>query len=256
MAVPTSPIPGRTRKVSGRISKSPRKKSPKSIEKASRSISVDSKSIPIDSVSMNKSSSDSEIHEPTLQAGICKHLSNKEAMSKLKKKLIKAGIKEKLRPIAKGRPQFMLGMAQGRTRPLLHLYDTGCGSVLFREGVPQNELYGSTLTTPGPFTVQGVGGTSVTVNAEFMVTVALADGTRQVMEGWTMNKITDTLPFVNLKEAEDQIKSSHPDNKELQELKCQPSIGGDVDCLIGILYNSIQPEPVHSLENGLTCMEI
>ena len=113
----------------------------------------------------------------------------------------------------------MLGLAQGRTRPLLHLYDTGCGSVLFKSGVPEKELKGCVLKTKGPFQVQGVGGTSVKVNDEFMVTVSLTDGTRQICEGWTMDKITDALPFVDLRQAEQDIKDSQPNNEELQQLR-------------------------------------
>ena len=71
---------------------------------------------------------------------------------------------QELRPIPTGSPQFMIGMGEGKTRPLLYLYDTGCGSVLFRDRVPQKELSGCTLKTKGPFTVKGVGGTAVTVN--------------------------------------------------------------------------------------------
>ena len=119
----------------------------------------------------------------------------------------------------------MLGLAEGCTRPLLHLYDTGCGSVLFKSGVPEKELKGCVLKTKGPFNVGGVGGTSVKVNDEFMVTVSLVDGTRQIMEGWSINRITDALPFVDLREAEREIKARQPDNKELQQLQCPPHIG-------------------------------
>ena len=61
-----------------------------------------------------------------------KNLSVSQALKKMKKKLRRQGLKQELCPVANGAPQFMLGLAQGRTRPLLHLYDTGCGSVLFK----------------------------------------------------------------------------------------------------------------------------
>ena len=147
-------------------------------------------------------------------------LSSSQALNKMKKKLNKQGLKQQLRPVATGAPQFMLGLAEGRTRPLLHLYDTGCGSVLFKSGVPEKELRGCVLKTKGPFNVGGVGGTSVKVNDEFMVTVSLVDGTRQIMEGWSIDRITDALPFVELREAERELKASQPDNNELQQLQC------------------------------------
>ena len=211
----------------------------------------------------NSSSSSVHVKAPTSQANQAdcnssgsnerrKSLSTNEAMNKLKKKLTKEGLNQQLRPIAKGRPQFMLGTAQGKTRPLLHLYDNGCGSILFREGVPQKELSGCVLKTKGPFNVRGVGDTAVKVNDEYMVTMSLVDGTRQILQGWTMDRITDTLPFVDLRQAEADIKASQPGNTNLQSLHCQPQVGGEVDVLLGILYNNIHPEAVHSLDNGLT----
>ena len=174
----------------------------------------------------------------------------------MKRKLNKQGLNEQLRPIASGAPHFMLGLAEGRTRPLLHLYDTGCGSVLFKSGVPEKELKGCVLKTKGPFTVGAVGGTSVKVNDEFMVTISLLDGTRQILEGWTIDRITDALPFVDLRQAEEELKRSQPSNSELQSLQCPQQIGGEVDVLMGIMYQNIFPRPVHSLSNGLTIYEM
>ena len=189
-------------------------------------------------------------------AAACKHrknsLSSDQAMDKLKRNLSAEGVVDELQPVAKGAPQFMIGYSQGKTRPLMTLYDTGCGSVLFRDGVPQQELSGSVLKTKGPFTVKGVGDTSVTVMDEYMCTMGLVDSRRQVLEGWTVRKITATLPYVNISLAESELKSSSKENQELQNLTCQPVAGGDCDVLLGIMYSSIFPERVHSLENGLT----
>ena len=72
-------------------------------------------------------------------------LSTHQALKKLKKKMSASGVKQQLRPVPKGRAQFVIGYTKGKTRGLLTLYDTGCGSVLFREGVPQHELGMSVL---------------------------------------------------------------------------------------------------------------
>ena len=161
--------------------------------------------------------------KPTESAASCNHpsksLSTDQALSKLKKKLMQGGIKDKLQPIAKGRPQFMIGYSKGKTRGLMTLYDTGCGGVLFRAGVPENELEGSVLKTKGPFIVKGVGDTSVTVNDEFLCTMSLVDSRRQIMEGWTMNKITANLPKINLGLAEAELKASNKNNSALQNLR-------------------------------------
>ena len=184
-----------------------------------------------------------------------KTLSTDQAIVKLKNKLTAEGIKDTLQPIANGTPQFMIGYSKGKTRGLMTLYDTGCSSVLFREGVPQNELHGSVLKTKGPFKVNGVGDTSVTVNDEYLCAMELVDNRRQIMEGWTVNKITATLPLVNSSLAETEIKASL-NNSELRQLNCYPQAGGDCDVLLGIMYLSVFPEPIHSLSNGLTIYKL
>ena len=67
-------------------------------------------------------------------------LSSDEAYDALKKKLRKDGVDVEIKPIPQGRSQFILAYTEGTTRPILQLYDTGCGGILFREGVPEKEL--------------------------------------------------------------------------------------------------------------------
>ena len=40
------------------------------------------------------------------------------------------------------------------------------------------------------------------VNYEYMCSMSWRDGSRQVLEGWTVEKITASIPFVNLTTAE------------------------------------------------------
>ena len=199
----------------------------------------------------DKSTDAFDAQVPPPQAG--KSLSSDQAEKKLRRKLKANGIDgNQVRSIPKGCPTFIIGMTKGKTRGLLTLYDTGCGTVLFKSGVPNYELAPSTLKQPGPFYVKGVGNTEVVVENEFQCTVELNDGSRQVLEGWTVPQITATLPKINMTLAEQDIKASDPGNKELQELKCQPVIGGDCDILLGMLYKNIFPKEIHQLDNGLT----
>ena len=83
-------------------------------------------SIPIDSALADNSMNNTE--QPTVKLHsneARKNLSSSQAFNKMKIKLKRQGINQQLRPIADGFPQFLLGLAEGNTRPLLHLYDTG-----------------------------------------------------------------------------------------------------------------------------------
>ena len=185
-----------------------------------------------------------------------KNLSTAQATKKLQRKLSTRGENVELRPIPKGRAQFMIGHIKGKSRPLLKLYDTGCGGLLFREGVPEKELDPAVMKTKGPYVVKGVGDTSVRVNDEWMCSLRLRDGSRQSVEGWTVDKITATMPFVNMTQAEAELKAGNEENEKIKSLKVEPVIGGDVDILMGIMYSAIFPIAVHSLPSGLTIYEL
>ena len=79
---------------------------------------------------------------------------------------------------------------------------------------------------------------------------------RRYKAGFTVDKITATLPFVNLATAESELKADKKENQELQELRCQPEVGGDCDILVGLMYSNIFPVAVHSLDNGLTIYKL
>ena len=184
-----------------------------------------------------------------------KSISTKEATRKLKKKFRAAGDAVEVKPVPAGRTQFMMGQTKGKTRPLNILYDTGCYSLLLKEGV-QHELGKSVLKTKGPFAVKGVGNTSVKVNDEWLTTLKLLDGTRQAVEGWTVDEVTAPLPIVDLSNAVKELKDDKPDDQKLQSMFVQLVAGGDCDILLGQLYNVIFPKAVHSLPNGLTIYEL
>ena len=183
-------------------------------------------------------------------------LSTDEALNHLKDKLKSKEIASQLKPASSGMPQFILGYTKGNNRPLLTLYDTGCLSVLYKTGVPEKELSPAVLKCRGPIYVNGVGNTQVQVNDEYMCSVPLADGSRAVLEGLTVNDITAALPLTSLVSAENILKKSDKKNKSLQSLKCYPRVGGQCDILLGILYSNLFPKPVHTLESGLTIYKL
>ena len=186
----------------------------------------------------------------------CNHqrLSTEDAFSKLQTQLKAKKIKSKLIPLSPGVPQFILGYTRGKYRPLLTLYDGGCSSCVFREGVPEHDLAPAVVKNDGPLYVSGVGNTQVRVNSEVMVTLPLIDGSRAVVEGITVNDVTSVLPQVNLTAATEAVKEDAP--AHVKELKVYETIGGAVDILLGIHYNHLMPKPVHMLSSGLTIYKL
>ena len=155
-------------------------------------------------------------------------------------------------PEPKGKPIFMFFAAKGRNKPVNVFMDNGCSDCVVREGIPGVELKG-TITKKGPFGMGGVGGLSSYTKDEWMVLVPRADGKMQAVRCYSMNQVTCNFPAYHLAGAVEAVKSDAPENELLQNCKLPSSIGGEVDCLLGIKYNYLHGELIHKIpESGLS----
>ena len=154
-------------------------------------------------------------------------------------------------PVPDGEPLFLFHGAKGRTRAVNVFYDSGCSHAVFQSGVPGTELKGQ-LVAKGPFSIGGVGGITTTAEDEWVVLMPRSDGRKQLVQGLTVPKITSEFPLISLDAAVQALKDDDISNEILQKCRVPPLAGGSVDVLMGNKYNSIFPEPVHCLPNGLT----
>ena len=184
--------------------------------------------------------------------GKCVDISLSEVANKLKK-LTPDG--ELLSTKFKDQPLFMFFTAEGRTKDVNIFCDTGNSHVLFRDPIPKEELFGIKVRD-GPFPLGAVGGTTVWANHEWACQIKTSGGSREILLGLTVDKITSKFPLVSLAEAELDLKCSDPNNKELQDLSVPTVVGGEVDILLGIQYLSLYPVEVHSLASGLTICKL
>ena len=124
--------------------------------------------------------------------------------------------------------------------------------MIMRTDVPGNEL-DAVKTQAGPLSISAAGDVSVTVQDEWMILVPRTDGTKQAMIGVTCDKITSTFPKINTKEAFSEIIEKAPNSKKdfLRKLSVPDVVGGDPDLLIGVYYQCIFPEVLHTLPSGL-----
>ena len=70
------------------------------------------------------------------------------------------------------------------------------------------------------------------------------DGSKQVVPGVAVKKITSEFPMIRVSEAVKEVKADDPGNKELQHLRIPELVGG-------IMYQSCHPEKIHTLPSGL-----
>ena len=152
-------------------------------------------------------------------------------------------------PVPEGRAMFLFFHSKGKKNGVNCFFDNGCTEAVFKEGIPGGELIGE-KTTKGPFTIGGVGGLECKANDEWMVSFERTDGHRQLVRGLTLDKVTDNFPHIRLGDAAAELKAASSSDW-VKNCQTPKQAGGSTDVLIGIQYNLIHPEPVHTLESGL-----
>ena len=150
-----------------------------------------------------------------------------------------------------GQPMFLFFHVKGKTKGVNVFFDKGCTTACFREGVPGGELNGEVIAK-GPFQIGGVGGIQTKANDEWLVSMETVSGHRQFFRGLTVDRVTCDFPMINVEKAVSEVKRDKPGDKLLQQCKIPRMAGGVTDALIGIHYELIHPESVHTLDSGLT----
>ena len=84
---------------------------------------------------------------------------------------------------------------------------------MFKEGVPGKELDG-VKTRKGPLKISAAGDVVVTVNDEWACLIDKADGSKQIMQGITADRITTAFPLVKVEDALKEIVLKAPRHKK------------------------------------------
>ena len=79
----------------------------------------------------------------------------------------------------------------------------------------------------------------------------LADGSHQVIRGLTVPRVTSDMPRMRLEPWFKKIKGES-DNSQLQNITIPQELGGHVDMILGISFNLVHPEVIHTFPDGLT----
>ena len=98
------------------------------------------------------------------------------------------------------------------------MYDSGCSDLLIKHGVPGKELEGLKVAH-GPFVIGAVGDKKVMTRDAWMVKCQMSDGSCQIMEGLSVDKVTSCFPMVSLDDAVKAVKSDQPGNRVLQNVR-------------------------------------
>ena len=164
-------------------------------------------------------------------------------------------VEKELVPVPEGEPIFLFFGAKGRSRQIMTFFDNGCSKFVIREEVIQSKELPATLIKKGPIFLGGVGDTRVYSSGEYLVAMDRDEKHAQTFQGLAVEVITGEFPKLDISSAVAAVKMDNQRNKYLQNCKFPKQIGGVVDALIGIQYNTCQPKLIHMMNSGLAIYE-
>lgn len=187
-----------------------------------------------------------------LQKGVlCRMMDDEELVEFFTADLKRKKVESPVLPIPPGEPVFVFCPFQGKTRTVMTFIDSGANCWLSLDGIPQKEL-DSVMLAKGPIPLGVASGLTVNAKAEWASLIPLADNTSQVVRGLTMDMVTGDMPQLNLVPVFESIKAECKAIPAIQDIKVPNIVGGNVDMILGIKYQKIFPEIIHTFPNGLT----
>ena len=150
---------------------------------------------------------------------------------------------------------FIFGKLQGKTRPILVLYDTGAQTSVFDQGILGYELPAARNNVDPTAKVVGLGGT---LQAEkWKVSLSLRDPTKKpvcvdvlAVEGLNLRTGTGGTKFQQIfDECREQFEESA--NMDLSHIKVSDDIGDQLDGLIGLDLLPYFPQKIADIPCGL-----
>ena len=149
-----------------------------------------------------------------------------------------------------GSPMFIFTRVKGKKNGANLFFDKGCGTALFRVGIPGVELEGVRVAR-GKIPIGGVGGIEIFAEEDWIVSLERTDGQRQLVQGLAVKSVTVDFSLIDTSSAVKESKESSS-NSWVKNCVVPKNGGGVTDGLIGIQYD---PEPVYTLPPGLTFIE-
>ena len=159
--------------------------------------------------------------------------------------------KENLLPIPSGFPVFLLCIIQGKLSPGRVMIDSGANCWLAQDGIPQTEFMSAKIFE-GPIPLGVASGMTAFAEAEWASLIPLEDGTKQIVRGLTLKKVTGDIPNYDLTDVFNKINNDNKDIAAIQDITVPNFVGSQVHMILGISYQKHYPEHVHTLPNGLT----
>ena len=152
------------------------------------------------------------------------------------------------------RPLFMYMKLLGHTRGVSLVFDSGSSAVVCTDAIPGKELKACRLENQS-VKLQGLGDSKKTAKS-WTILLPLADGTHVATSAYSVPHILGPLSPVNLAPAHQLIKNAAPNDIEIQRSQVYNYLSGNIEILAGIRLNSLFPEKIFQMTNGLALYKL
>ena len=152
------------------------------------------------------------------------------------------------------RPLFMYMKVRGHTRGVSLVFDSGSSAVVCTDAIPGKELKACRLENQ-TVKLQGLGDSKKAAKS-WTILLPLNDGTHVATSAYSVPHILGPLSPVNLAPAHQLIKNAAPNDIEIQRSQVYNYLAGNIEILAGIRLNSLFPEKVFQMTNGLALYKL
>ena len=161
--------------------------------------------------------------------------------------------------VGQSMPIFMMMRLAGVSRGINLVFDTACTGVILQDAIPGRQLKAS-KSNDETIELEGLGSKKSTARKW---TISLPHKNKNVCvvtQAFSVENILGPLPPIDLTSALNLVKEDAlmemPENVEIQRAQVYSYMRGNIEILCGIRLNSVFPEPVHALQNGLTLYKL
>ena len=154
-------------------------------------------------------------------------------------------------PVPEGDVAFVFCKIKGKKSSIQAFIDSGANCAIMADGIPQREMDSCKLQD-GPISIDVATGVVVHATGEWGSVLPLSDGSLQVIRGLTVPRVTSDMPRMRLESWFEKVRSVETENSKLQDISIPKELGGHVDMIIGISFNLVHPEVIHTFPDGLT----
>ena len=152
------------------------------------------------------------------------------------------------------KPLFMFMKLKGHNRGINTMFDSGSSAVVCTDAIPGKELKACRIQNQA-IELQGLGASKRKAQA-WTILLPILQNRFVATTAYSVPHILGPLSPIDLKPAHQMIKETAVNNEEVQRSQIYDYLAGNIELLAGIRLNSLFPEKIFQMTNGLALYKL